>query len=126
MGYERKHAVTDTRTTAALDLNLAVVCGRLATPAELRQFDSGARLIRVLITVRQETPRRRVDVIPATLWDPPEDLAAAVAEGIPRGTRVWVAGSIQRRYWENPDGRRSRIELVAEQMTFKDPEGVGQ
>jgi hypothetical protein len=31
---------------------------------------------------------------------------------------VTVTGSVQRRYWEGRDGRRSRIELIAEQVTF--------
>ena len=102
-----------------MDLNLIVLCGRLATEPELRVFDSGARLIRYLITVKADAPRRRVDVIPVTLWDPSDD---EVADLPARGTRVWVVGSVQRRYWEAPDGRRSRIEVVAEQVNVKDLE----
>ncbi len=100
-----------------MDLNLMVLCGRLATDAELRVFDSGARLIRYLVTVKSEHPRRRVDVIPVTLWDPPDDLVDEPGE---KGQRVWTCGSVQRRYWESPDGRRSRIEVVAEQVSFKE------
>jgi single-stranded DNA-binding protein len=37
-----------------------------------------------------------------------------------KGLRVWVCGSVQRRYWESPEGRRSRVEVVAEQVNFKD------
>lgn len=100
-----------------MDLNLTVLCGRLATDAELRVFDSGARLIRYLVTVRVDYPRKRVDVVPVTLWDPSDDLVDGPGE---KGERVWVCGSVQRRYWESPDGRRSRVEVVAEQVTFKD------
>ncbi len=39
-----------------------------------------------------------------------------------KSERIWVCGSVQRRYWESPDGRRSRIEVVAEQVNFKDVE----
>ena len=35
-----------------MDLNLVVVCGRLASPGELRVFESGTRLLRLLIAVR--------------------------------------------------------------------------
>jgi hypothetical protein len=35
-----------------MDLNLVVLCGRLASPGELRVFESGTRLLRLLITVR--------------------------------------------------------------------------
>ena len=100
-----------------MDLNLIVLCGRLATDPELRVFDSGARLIRFLVTVRAEHPRRRVDVVPVTLWDPPDDIIDEPGE---KGDRVWICGSVQRRFWESRDGRRSRVEVVAEQVTLKE------
>lgn len=94
-----------------LDLNLMVLWGRLATDPELRVFDSGSRLIRYLVTTRADYPRKRVDVIPVTLWDPSDE---QVADPGSKGQRVWVCGSVQRRFWESPDGRRSRVEVVAE------------
>lgn len=100
-----------------MDLNLVVVSGRLAAPPEIRQFESGARLARYLVTVRSEEPTRRVDVLPVTMWDPSDELLDA--EPVP-GTRVWVAGSVQRRFWSGSDGRRSRIELVADQVCLRD------
>jgi single-strand DNA-binding protein len=96
-----------------MDLNLVVVAGRLAAPPEIRQFESGAILARYLITVRAEAPRIRVDVIPVTLWDPPDELLDA---DLAPGDRLWVSGSVQRRFWSEPDGRRSRIEVVADQV----------
>lgn len=104
-----------------MDLNLIVLCGRLAVDGELRVFDSGTRVVRYLVTTRVDHPRRRVDVVPVTLWDPPDGLADRPGE---KGERVWVCGSVQRRFWEGPDGRRSRIEVVAEQVNFKDVEDL--
>jgi len=100
-----------------MDLNLIVLCGRLAVDGELRVFDSGARLIRYLITVRTDYPRKRVDVVPVTFWDPPDELVDDPGD---KGARIWVCGSVQRRFWESSDGRRSRIEVVAEQVNLKD------
>ena len=80
-------------------------------------FDSGTRLLRMLVTVRAEAPRKRVDVIPVTYWDPPDELVDDPPE---RGRRIWVCGSVQRRFWESTDGRRSRVEVVAEQVNVKD------
>jgi single-stranded DNA-binding protein len=100
-----------------MDLNLTVLCGRLAVDGELRVFDSGTRLIRYLVTVRTDHPRRRVDVVPVTLWDPAEELVDEPGE---KGQRVWICGSVQRRFWESPEGRRSRVEVVAEQVNFKE------
>jgi len=105
-----------------LDLNLAVISGRLAAPVEVRQFDSGIQMLRILVTTRTQTddgaqdgtnPRQRVDVLPVALWEPPEGLA----DSLEVGDRVWVAGTIQRRFWSDPQGRRSRLEVVATQIT---------
>lgn len=100
-----------------MDLNLVVVSGRLAAPPELRQFESGARLARYLVTVRSEEPTRRVDVLPVTMWDPDEALLNA--EPMP-GSRVLVVGSLQRRFWSGEEGRRSRLELIADQVCLRD------
>ena len=105
-----------------MDLNLIVVSGRLAAPPELRQFESGARLARYLVTVRSEEPSRRVDVLPVTLWDPADELLDA--DPAP-GARVWVVGSLQRRFWSATEGRRSRLELVAEQVCVRPPDEEG-
>jgi single-stranded DNA-binding protein len=100
-----------------VDLNLVVLAGRLAAPPEIRQFESGSRLLRYLVTVCSEDPRR-VDVVPVTLWDPPDDLIDA--EPAP-GRRVWVAGGVQRRFWSGAEGRRSRLEVVADQVCLREP-----
>lgn len=91
-------------------MNLVVLNGTLAAPAEVRRFESGSRLIRYLLTVRSYLPRRRVDVIPVTLWDPPETLVETPPD---TGAPLWITGSVQRRFWEGVDGRRSRLEIVA-------------
>ena len=96
-----------------MDFNLVVLSGRLAAPPELRVFDSGNRLVRYLVTVSTDEPRRRVDVLPVTLWEPAEDDLEAEA-----GQRLVVTGTVQRRFWSNPNGRRSRLEVVAEQVNF--------
>lgn len=100
-----------------MEFNVVLLSGRLAASPELRIFESGARLIRYLVTVRTSEPRRRVDVIPVTLWDPPQALEAADP---PPGHRVWVAGSVQRRFWDAEGGRRSRLEIVAHQVCLRE------
>jgi single-stranded DNA-binding protein len=87
-------------------MNLVVLAGRVATDPEIRTFDSGAQLLRLMVTVKQKHPTRRVDVVPVTYWDPPR-----------KRETVWLTGQLQRRYRESPDGRRSRLELVAHRIT---------
>lgn len=104
-----------------MDMNLVVVAGKLAAPPELREFESGSRLLRSLVTVRSDGPRRRVDVLPVTLWEP--ETGHEVIEA-PVGRAVWVVGSIQRRFWNGAEGRRSRLEIVAHHMELKATEVV--
>ena len=106
-----------------MDLNLVVLAGRLAAPPELRAFAGGSRLLRYLVTIRRDDPRRRVDVIPVTLWDPNDDEITRLPG---KGDRVWVAGSVQRRFWESPEGRRSRLEVVADQVQVRDPDWASE
>jgi single-stranded DNA-binding protein len=105
--------------TNVLDLNLIVLCGRLAVEPERKVFDSGSRLVRYLITVRSDAPRKRVDVIPVTHWDPTDEIWDA--EPV-RSQRIRVCGAVQRRFWESPDGRRSRVEVVAGEVNIYDLE----
>lgn len=93
-----------------MDLNIVVVAGQLATEPEHRTFTTGTTQLRLLITTRTTGPNRRVDVIPVTFWNPPEDL---LTEPLERGTRLWVCGTVQRRFWPIESGERSRIEIVA-------------
>ena len=104
-----------------MDLNLVVVSGRLATAPEIRTFASGTTLMRLLVTVRADEPRRRVDVLPITVWEPSPDL---VDGDLAPGRRVWVAGSTQRRFWATTDGKRSRIEIVANHVEVPDEEAT--
>lgn len=95
------------------DLNLSVLCGRLATEPELSVHDSGSRTLMFLVTVAARHPRRRIDVVPVTLYDPPDELV----DDLPGpNARVWVTGAVQRRAQDGPEGRRTRIEIVADQV----------
>ncbi len=100
------------------DLNLVFICGRVASEPDLRRYDSGTRQLRMLVTVRSEHPRRRIDVIPVTVWDPDDQL---VGPGIEVGSRVMVAGIVQRSLWNGPEGHRSRVEVIGRQVTVQQP-----
>lgn len=93
-----------------MECNLVTLAGRLAIDPEERSFDSGAHLVRYLVTVRSDAPRRRVDVIPVTMWDP---TPAHLSPNLVRGEQVMVVGMVQRRFWHAAEGRRSRVEIVA-------------
>ncbi len=99
-----------------MDLNLIVIAGRIAAEPEIVTFASGTRLLRLLVTVKSHEPRRRIDVLPVVLWDPNDD----VLPDVPcRGRSVWVAGSLQRRFWSSDGGRTSRVEVVAHDVRIR-------
>jgi single-stranded DNA-binding protein len=100
----------------AMDLNLVVLAGRIAADPEIRSFESGTRLLRLLVTVRSSEPKRRIDVVPVVMWSPDDD----VVDGVTLGRSVWIAGSVQRRFWSSGDGRRSRLEVVAHEVSLRD------
>ncbi len=100
-----------------MDLNLVVLMGRVTCAPEHRVFESGGHLLRILVAVKSDHPRRRLDIVPVVLWDPPSDLCDG---GLPAGTRVWITGSVQRRYWDGTEGRRSRLEVVAHHVLVCD------
>lgn len=99
-----------------MDCNLFVLAGTLATKPELREFESGKRLLRLLVTTRIDNPRKRTDVLPVVIWDPPD---APDPGNLTVGTRIWATGSVQRRFWESGSGRQSRVELVANHLTLE-------
>lgn len=97
-----------------MNLNLVVLSGRLAAPVHSESFASGARFLRFLITVTSDLPRRRVDVIPVTLWCTPGDVCD---ESWSVGERLLIAGSIQRRFWTDQPDKRSQIGVIAFRIT---------
>ncbi len=103
---------------SVMDLNLIVVAGRLSAEPELITFASGTKLLRLLVTVRSEHPRRRIDVLPVVLWDPDDDV---LPDRPCRGLAVWVAGSVQRRFWSAGDSRTSKVEIVAHDVQVREP-----
>jgi len=97
-----------------MDINLVVICGRLASVPEVRVFESGERVLKLLVTVTTDKPRRRLDVLPVEVHDPSDELIAGLPDV---GQRVWVTGTMQRRMIDNVTDRRTRIVIVADQVT---------
>lgn len=95
-----------------MDFNVTAIGGRVAATPELREFESGAEQVRLLVTVRTTTPRRRVDVLPVTFWKDGDTDEWQTLLGLDVGQAVWVTAQVQRRFWADPFGRRSQLDLV--------------
>lgn len=96
------------------DINVIVLDGRLAMEPEIKTFDSGGTRLKILVTIRSENPHRRVDVIPVTYFGERSEVS-----GFTRGDRVWLTGSVQRSFRESPDGRHSRLSVIASQLHMR-------
>lgn len=88
--------------------NKAELVGTLSTDAEVRSFDSGARVANLLVTTRLTGATERTDVVPVAVWNPDETVESAC-----RGDHIAVKGMVQRRFWTTPNGRASKVEVVA-------------
>jgi hypothetical protein len=83
--------------------NLVVLGGAVAAPPELAgPYESSPG--RLLLTVRSTHPPR-VDLIPIS------DVAGRIPADAVSGDRLWVVGSLQRRF--SPATGRSRLEVAA-------------
>lgn len=110
-----------TTTQTQHDYNMVTISGRLAATPEYRQFDSGSDRYKIIVTVRQNEPVSRLDLIPVTIWQPDETTRRQLDDA-QTGSRVWLTGSVQRRFWDSADGRRSRLEVVANAVTVSPQE----
>jgi single-stranded DNA-binding protein len=107
-----------------MDLNMVVLAGTISADPEIREFDSGNRNVRFLVTTKSEKPRRRVDVVPVVMWasDVGEERFNEMTLALQKGKRVWVPGTIQRRFFEESGISRSKITVVGHEAITKEDE----
>ena len=94
----------------SMNVNEVKLVGTVATTPETHTFPSGVSKVRVLVTVKTDSGlRRRVDVVPVTLWGPSPQFEET--EQLNRGAEVLVLGSVQRRFWSEGH-HRSQLEVI--------------
>ena len=104
-------------------MNLVVLQGRLARPAEQRELPSGTRLVSIEITVpgpsgadRRAKPDgearpARAETAPVVWFDAP-----AWAGDLDADTEVVVVGRVRRRFFHAGGATQSRVEVVARRV----------
>lgn len=100
-----------------MDVNLALVSGRLAVPPDLELLSDGSRRAHLLVHVRSER-RGRFDVLPVSV---PADVHTERLASSPSGARIFVAGPLMRRC--SPHAPPGRIEVIAAAIGFPDLDG---
>ena len=96
-----------TKPAADPALNLVVLAGRLARPAEVRELPSGDRLVAYELTVAREGAR--AESVPVVWFDAPPSAADHDVDD-----RVVVVGRVRRRFFRAGGATQSRTEVVAE------------
>ncbi len=86
-------------------MNIVMLEGSLSSAAEVRRLASGATLVQLQVTTRDESSTRSV---PVSAIDPKPWVARLGA-----GDAIVVVGSIERRFFRSGGATASRTEVVA-------------
>ena len=112
----------------ARSLNQATLMGNLTRDPELRQTPSGQNVVSFSLALNRAYKdasgewQEVTDYIDCVAWGP---LAERVAQYLSKGRRCLVQGRLQSRSWEQDGQKRSKVEVLANDVTFLDSRGGG-
>lgn len=103
----------------ARSINQVILMGRLTRDPEQRTTTSGRTVVSFSIAVDRQTQDDQADFFDVTAW---EKLGELVMQYLSKGRRVLVQGRLRQDSWEDKETgkRRSRVEVVASDVTFLD------
>ena len=103
----------------ARSINQVILMGRLTRDPEQRTTTSGRTVVSFSIAVDRQTQDDQADFFDVTAW---EKLGELVMQYLSKGRRGLVQGRLRQDSWEDKETgkRRSRIEVVASDVTFLD------
>ena len=117
---------------SSLNLNKAILCGRLCADPELKQTQNNVAVVSFTLAVNrrfrsqdaQSAPQ--ADFISVVAW---RQTAEFIARYFRKGSAICITGSIQTRTWQDAQGqKRYATEVVVDEAMFVDSknEGAGQ
>ncbi len=101
----------------AKSINQVILMGRLTRDPELRTTTTGKSVVNFSLAVDKGGQDAGADFFEIVAW---EKLAELVAQYLSKGRRCLVQGRLSQRQWEQDGQKRSRIEVVANDVTFLD------
>ena len=110
----------------ARSLNQVFLMGNLTRDPELRQIPSGQSVCSFSLALNRSYKdasgewQEATDFIDVVAWGP---LAERVAQYLSKGRRCLVQGRMQSRSWEQDGQKRSKVEVLANDVTFLDSRG---
>ena len=104
----------------ASDLNKVILVGRLTRDVELKYTPSGAAVCSFSLangrTFTQGSEKKeQTSYFDCVAWS---KLGELIAEYCKKGAQIAVEGRLQQRRWEQDGSKRSKVEIVAENIQF--------
>ena len=100
-------------------LNQSFLVGRLVRKPELRETEKGKRMCFLSLAVprsfKNMSGEYDADFIDCVLWD---QIASVTVEHCDKGDLICVKGRIQSRIIEEEDSKHSKLEIIAEKVSF--------
>jgi single-strand DNA-binding protein len=112
----------------ARSLNQVTLMGNLTRDPELRQTPTGQNVTSFSLALNRSYKAQNgdwqeaTDYIDIVAWGP---LAERVSQYLSKGRRCLVQGRLQSRSWEQEGQKRSKVEVLASDVTFLDSRGAG-
>jgi single-strand DNA-binding protein len=111
----------------ARSLNQVTLMGNLTRDPELRQTPNGQSVCSFSLALNRSYKdasgewKEATDYVDVVAWS---NLGERVAQYVTKGRRVLVQGKLQSRSWEQDGAKRSKVEVLANDVTFLDARGA--
>lgn len=112
----------------ARSFNQVILMGNLTRDPELRQTPNGQSVCSFSLALNRSYKtgdgewQEVTDYVDIVAW---AGLAERVAQYLTKGRKCLVSGRLQSRSWEQDGQKRSKVEVVANDVTFLDSRGSG-
>lgn len=113
----------------ARSINQVILMGNLTRDPELRQTPNGQSVCSFSLALNRSYKdgsgewQEATDYIDVVAW---AALAERVSQYLTKGRRCLVVGRMQSRSWEQDGQKRSKVEVLANDVTFLDSRGGGE
>lgn len=111
----------------ARSINQVILMGNLTRDPELRSTPNGQSVCSFSLALNRAYKdasgewQEATDYVDCTAWGP---LAERVSQYLTKGRRCMVQGRLQSRSWEQEGQKRSKVEVLANDVTFLDSRGT--
>lgn len=112
----------------ARSFNQVTLMGNLTRDPDLRQIPSGQSVCSFSLALNRSYKgsdgnwQEATDYVDVVAWGP---LGERVAQYVTKGRPVLVSGRLQSRQWEQDGQKRSKLEVIANDVTFLGGRGEG-